>query len=507
VHPLLGSVAAQRRTHKMCLICDRQTYKIRRKRSSGPSVLRAVRMALRPRMLFRSRNHENAMRKQLTILAFAYVYPPDAGSGTFRSLYFANQWAKGSDSVIVVTARERDFSADALIDKRLLGQVDPSIAIERARVFRPHDWLLSVRNRLSKRALSPQVVASRVDDGRQDSASEHGILRKLKNWTSSLLMFPDSHSGWILDATRLGRRIARTRAADCIYATGGPWSGILAATFVHKLTKLPLILDFRDPWASNPNLGEGASSVRRTHARCESYCIRSASRIITNTEELRLDFVARYPDLEPSRFVCITNGFEEFAALEPPQEGRFTLVHAGALYLSRNPQHFLQALAEAVHDNHIPRNRLLVQFVGGIPREDPRIAALLDQLGEVVEIIPRLPHSEALDLQKKASALLLFQAGFPLQVPRKLFEYFSLRRPILAVTEASSATARILKDVGMEYCAEDTVGQIKETLLKLYRAWEAGRMLGTNEERLQAYSNRRLAMRLRDEMAAAVGRS
>jgi hypothetical protein len=458
-------------------------------------------------MLFRSRNHENAMRKQLTILAFAYVYPPDAGSGTFRSLYFANQWAQGSDSVIVITAKEQDFSADALIDKRLLGQVHPSISIVRARVFRPHDWLLSLRNRLSKAAPSSKGVASRVDDARPNSASERGILQKLKDWTSSLLMFPDSHSGWILDATRLGRRIARTRAADCIYATGGPWSGILAATLVHKLTKLPLILDFRDPWASNPNLGEGASSIRRKHARCESYCIRSASRIITNTEELRQDFVARYPDLDPSRFVCITNGFEEFAALEPPPEGRFTLVHAGALYLSRNPQHFLQALADAVHDNHIPRDRLLVQFVGGIPEEDPRIAALLSQLSGAVEIMPRLPHSDALELQKKASALLLFQAGFSLQVPRKLFEYFALRRPIMAVTEADSATARILKDVGMEYRAEDTVEQIKEALLKLYRDWEAGRVLGANEERLQAYSNRRLAMRLKDEMAAAVGRS
>ncbi len=467
-----------------------------------------VQMALGLRMSFRYRNHENAMRKQLTILAFAYVYPPDAGSGTFRSLYFANQWAQSSDSVIVITAKERDFSADALIDERLLSHVHPGISIERARVFRPHDWLLSVRNRLRGPAPTSEGNGSRPqDEPVQDAPRERGLLHKLKNSISSLLMFPDSHSGWIPDATRLGRRIARTRAADCIYATGGPWSGILAATLVHKLTKLPLILDFRDPWASNPNLGVEASSIRRTHARCESYCIRSASRIITNTEELRRDFVTRYPDIDPSRFVCITNGFEELPALDPPQGDRFRLVHAGALYLSRNPQHFLQALSEAVHENLISKDRLLVQFVGGVPREDPNIAALLDQLGPVVEIFPRLPHSEALELQKNASALLLFQAGFPLQVPRKLFEYLSLRRPIMAVTEAGSATARILQDVGMEYSTEDTVGQIKETLVQLYRDWEAGRVLGASEERLQAYSNRSLAARLRDEMAAAVARS
>jgi glycosyltransferase involved in cell wall biosynthesis len=458
-------------------------------------------------MLFRSRNHENAMRKQLTILAFAYVYPPDAGSGTFRSLYFTNQWAQEGDSVIVVTARKDDFSADALVDERLCGQVHPRISIERARVFRPHDRLLAWRDRLRSRGHSVERKASHVKDAQRAAIPQDGLLHKLKNAVSSLLLFPDSHSGWIPHATRMARRIVRARAVDCIYATGGPWSGMLAATLVHKSSKLPLVLDFRDPWASNPNLGEERAFIRRAHTRCESFCVRSASRVITNTEDLRRDFIARYPELDPSTFVCITNGFEELPPFEPPSTERFTLVHAGALYLSRNPQRFLQALVDAVRENLIARERLLAQFVGGVPEEDPQVSALLAQLGSAVEIIPRLPHSEALELQKKASALLLFQAGFPLQVPRKMYEYFSLRRPILAITEENSATGRILRDVGMAYSAEDTVEQIKEALLKLYRDWANGCALGANEERLQAYSNRRLAARLRDEMAAAVGRS
>jgi glycosyltransferase involved in cell wall biosynthesis len=451
--------------------------------------------------------HFGHMDHQLSILAIAYVFPPDAGSGTFRTLYFTNAWANSGNNVTVVTVRERDFQSTALVDAKLCEQIAPSIQVVRAAARRPLDMLIKLRDKMRGRKM--QTAATRLQPSSTAACETRrtSVGSVVNDAVSSVLTFPDAHSGWILDAVRSAKKVMRNQHVDCIYASGGPWSGILAATLLHKLTKVPLVLDFRDPWASNPNLGEGRPFIRRAHARCESFCVNSASRVITNTEELRQDFIARYPQLDPATFVCITNGFEELPPFEAAANTRFTVVHAGALYLSRNPQRFLQALTDAAREELIPRERILVQFVGGVPDEDPQIASLIAQLGSTVEVIPRLPHSQALEMQKNASALLLFQAGFPLQVPRKLYEYFSLRRPILAVTEANSATARILRDVGMEYLAEDSVEQIKEALLKLYRDWDAGRMLAANEERLQAYSNRRLAMRLRDEMAAAVGRS
>ncbi|MDY0067139.1 MAG: glycosyltransferase [Steroidobacteraceae bacterium] len=445
------------------------------------------------------------MKSSLGILAYAYVFPPDAGSGTYRTLHFVNRWARRGDSVTVITVRLEDFSATATVDHDLCRSVEPQIRVVRARAFRPLQALIKLRNRgVRNRAGAYPASALKA----VNSPSERtGLLGRGRRAIAAVIEFafgfPDEHSGWIPSAVRLGMRLSKTQAFDCIYASGGPWSTLLAATITHKLTGLPLILDFRDPWASNPNYQKRSPALRRLHARVESYCVAAARRIILNTESLREDFVLRYPHIDLDRFICITNGFEEIPSTEPEDSGKLTIVHAGTLYLSRNPGRFLQALLELIEANHIPPDDIRVRFIGGMA-QDPHLDRIIARLGEVVEILPRLPHAEALRHQQRASALLLFQAGLPLQVPRKLYEYFALGRAIVAITDAGSATDRILRDVGASYVSEDDVTGIKEVLLRLYSDWNAGQPVLMDQERLQNYSNRRLAERLRSELSAAL---
>lgn len=442
----------------------------------------------------------------LSILVYAYVFPPDAGSGTFRTLYFANRWARTGDAVTVITVRETDFEATATVDTDLCGTIETGIKVVRTRAYRPLDRLISIRAIFSgKRSLAVPQSSTIAESSVQPSPRPQATLwRRLLDLVSAVLTFPDQHSGWILGAVLKGRKLARQQHFDCIYASGGPWSGLAAATLLHRLTGIPLVLDFRDPWGSSPNFKEGDPWLRRMHERLEGFCVRRAQRIITNTEELRSDFILRYPSLGQQRFVCVTNGFEELMPVEsPPGRRCFTLVHAGALYLSRNPLHFLQAYAELLEEKHIAREHAHLCFIGGLPIENPAIAAVLQRLGTTIEVLPRLPHAQALQLQCSASALLLFQPGLPLQVPRKLYEYLSLRLPILAITEPTSATAHILADLQIHYTAADEVEPIKRVLLQLYRDWIDGTVSGAPEDRLQKYSNHHLADKLRREMLEA----
>src|SRR6185312_11070079 len=100
------------------------------------------------------------MARRMNILVLAYVFPPDAGSGTYRTLYFANHWARSGDAVTVVTVREQDFQADALVDRALLGRIDPAIAVVRAKATRPLQAMLALRNRLSRRSGHPLADGS-----------------------------------------------------------------------------------------------------------------------------------------------------------------------------------------------------------------------------------------------------------------------------------------------------------------------------------------------------------
>jgi glycosyltransferase involved in cell wall biosynthesis len=441
------------------------------------------------------------MNRSLRILVFAYVYPPDAGSGTFRTLYFTNHWAAAGDAVTVVTVDPSSFLADALVDEQLCERIAPAVTVVRAKARRPLQRLLELRNRFRGTSAEPEPSGA---DEQPIEVRSRSAFTQLKDGLTAMVGFPDAHNGWIPDALRQGARIVRAEKPDCIYASGGPWSGLVAATLLHRRTGIPLVIDFRDPWSSNPNLTKHGTMARAAHRRLEAFCVKRARRVITNTDELRRDFVARYEGAPAGKFVCITNGFEEARPTTRVRNEIFTLVHAGALYLSRNPKNFLKALAQLAQRGSIARDRFCVHFVGGLESADEETKVILDALTAIVRVTPRVSHEHALALQREATGLLLFQSGFPLQVPRKLYEYLSLELPILTVTEPDSATARILDDVSSTYTTADNVDEIARAVLKLYRDWQADKLKLADSSKLGSYSNRHLANKLRGELLASL---
>lgn len=443
------------------------------------------------------------MREKLNILVFAYVFPPDAGSGTYRTLYFANQWAKQGDRVIILSVKEKCFLETALIDYELCKDVHPAINMVRASVSRPLKRLIAIKNtfrKLGKRNHQKPAYPINSAHDSQSMAGSRGVFGFFKDTLTDLLSCPDEHSGWIFDAVRRSMQIARSTRIDCIYATGGPWSAFLAALVLHKLKKIPLVLDFRDPWASNPNIVLKSLLSQLIQKKMEAVCVTAASAIITNTEDLRRDFIERYKNIPPSRFVTITNGFEEVLPNHHTDSDRFSIVHAGALYQPRDPFPFLQAVCEVIEKGLIPAGVLHVHLIGWEPgaSEMMKLEPYLKALGRILEVTPRVTHGAALTLQQRASVLLLIQTGFPLQIPRKLYEYLALERPILCIAEAGSATARLVADLQTGAVIDNDVEQIKRTICQFYDDWRSGKAFVRNQEKIQHYSNRYLANQLRE---------
>jgi hypothetical protein len=448
------------------------------------------------------------MHDRLSILVFAYVFPPDAGSGTFRTLHFTNRWAGLGDNVTVVTVAGECILPDALMDHGLLAQVHPEVQVVRAKASRPLQVLLRLQRMLRRKPKAStkgaSVATAITTAGRPGHA--RNIVQCVKDTITDLFSCPDEHVGWVPDAVRQANRIARKRHFDCMYATGGPWSAMLAGTIVSRMRRIPLVLDFRDPWISNPNMRARSPLSRWIQKRLESMCIRASSLVVANTEELRADFIRRYPHMRQDRFITVTNGFEVLPRCESAPGDRFAIVHAGALYQSRNPSNFIQALIQLLEVGALPATAVRVQLIGGISITDPAIEHLLrtEVLSGVLEIMPRVPHVDAVRLQQRASVLMLIQTGFPLQVPRKLYEYLSLGRPVLAIAEPEGATARMIRELNAGYVAADEIEAIKRAVLSLYAGWKRGVPCTVNAERVHSYRNDHLAMQLRDSMRAVL---
>jgi glycosyltransferase involved in cell wall biosynthesis len=255
-----------------------------------------------------------------------------------------------------------------------------------------------------------------------------------------LFCMPDAQRSWVGRAVRAGMK---GDAPDLVYATGGPWSALLAGRRLARRFGVPFVADFRDPWTRNPFRTYAPLALERSR-RLERTVCRAAAIVIANTTELCDQFVADYPDMS-GRFVTIPNGFDGprgedvGPGVHEPAAGSsdaFELWHFGSVYGKRNPFALLTAVCRLADRGRLHPGVFRIRFVGAweLDESDPssRLARRLEQLGVVVRE-DAVPHEACLALMQRASSLLVLQPDSPLQVPGKIYEYLAARRPLVLI--------------------------------------------------------------------------
>jgi glycosyltransferase involved in cell wall biosynthesis len=376
------------------------------------------------------------------VLIVSYQYPPEGGSsGVLRTLKYSRYLPRHGWTPHVLTLRESFYPVR---DESLRSQIPPEAVVHRT------FGLDSARHlSLGGRYLAATTV-------------------------------PDRYVGWVPFAVAAGWNAVRRWGIDAIYSTSPPPSTHLIAGALHRLTGLPWIADFRDPWIEEGQHPRPGSLRYRVEKRMEGDVLRGATRVVATTPRLRAELSGRYPSIDPGKFRVITNGYDEsdFSALAPVGPApRFELVHAGLVTPEfRDPAPFLESVAALVADPDVDRSTVRVTFLGGGPfleserfrrtLEDPRLAGL-------VEVAGRVPHGEALAIQHRAAVLVLLQASEDTKtlIPAKAFEYIRLGRPILSLTPPG-ATTEILEGLPLcEVANPDEPQALRAALRRLYRAW------------------------------------
>lgn len=437
----------------------------------------------------------------MKVLFIAYYFPPDSSSGSFRPLFFINNFVEMGIDVCILTARVEDYLAEQVKDRKLLGKVHDRVKITRCSVLRPREMVIDFKNKILRRKkLSSPASEVSVPQSHALKRSDGSWWQSIKDVVTDLLAMPDPHIGWLPDCFRKGRKEFMKEKYDIIIATGSPWTGFIAGVLLKKSLSLPLCLDFRDPWVSNPKMDEYSRLARFLAKRIEKYAVTNADCIIANTSRLKDDFLKRYPDVcRDKRVDIITNGFEKYLPIDKRQKkGALTIAHTGELYFSRNPLPLLKAVDNLIKKDLILADEISLQFVGGMQTEDNKMNDLLNStaLKKVVHIVERVPYNEVSYYIENADMLLLIQPELPLQIPRKLYEYMSARKPIFCITEPGSSTAKIVRDNKLGKTCDNTVGQIEENLLDIYMEWKKGGLEPIVDFRCDSYLNKNLAEKL-----------
>jgi glycosyltransferase involved in cell wall biosynthesis len=152
--------------------------------------------------------------------------------------------------------------------------------------------------------------------------------------------------------------------------------------------------------------------------------------------------------------IIISQGFdaEDFPPTNTEKHARpvkMKIAHAGTFYAERNPVIMLRALANVLQANPKIRGRIEANFVGNAREEDRQLVKKLD-LQNTVHFLGYLPHRECIK-HLAESDVLWFVIDNDYQTPGKLYEYFGLRKPLIA-SLIDGYTKQVIKESGAAIC-------------------------------------------------------
>lgn len=265
--------------------------------------------------------------------------------------------------------------------------------------------------------------------------------REAANWARENIFIPDDRIVWALSTIYAALRLVKKHDVKLIYSTSPPHSIHLAALLLKKITGLPWVSDFRDPWTKNYLFKPRNRWVKSAHELMERKVFENSDRIICITELIKEEY-REDSDIDPKRFVAIYNGYDpdDFPeantrkADSVASRNRLVISHSGSLYSGNYPETFLSALARLLKDEPVLRKRMLFRFLGVM--EEGMERRIKELLGENALFLGYLSHREAIEAVIRSDCNLIalpMDGKLSYHVAGKVFEYMASGRPILAV--------------------------------------------------------------------------
>lgn len=410
------------------------------------------------------------------ILYLAYSYPPDSRSGTFRSLHFANELAiNGKYKPIVLTVDPSCYENDVSFDDELLSKVDGGVGIVRTRCFQLRELVIGIKKATTRQG--SKRVEKKVEN--TSKILNKGRFSKFKDvFTDEFLSFPDRQAGWLPFVVVSGIRTIKKENIDIVFATGSPWTAFLAGFLLKKICNKPLVIDYRDPWNDNPFYENSKTSRFKKISRAlENIIVKNSDAIVTNTNKFENTLKKRFPDI--SKIFTVYNGYSNNdienigrnSTLDKRNE--FILTHAGALYGHRTIENFLYAIMTLVKID-TKYETIRFQLIG---IDEKTKTSAIKILGEEFAtkycyFSERVSHKECLSRLSESDCLIIFQQGTINQVPRKIFEYMALEKPIIAITDDCGETAQIIKRHSVGIAVSDSANNICSAIKDVFDDYE-----------------------------------
>lgn len=371
------------------------------------------------------------------VLLVSYDFPPVGGGGIQRNVKYLKYLSRKNWITSVLTVKERDYY---VFDYTLLDEIKET-KIFRANSIDPLSISYKLKNILKNKKGKTTQESGKIDE----SAWYVSVYRFIKNW----FLIPDSYGGWVPFAYKKGKDILKKEKINVILITFPCPSNALVGYLLHRKSKVPFVIDFRDAWLDDPYAEFTWWLHRKVHTYLENKVVSAASRVIVYGEPLKIILESKYPQLK-GKISIITNGYdpEDFEAIQPikKQDKKVRIVYSGSVYVDRRETFkcFVTAVS-MLSEYH--KNKVEVIFVGDILKWAYEFVEQ-NKVENIIKFTGYKTHSESLNYLASADAALLFlKKGDFVAYTGKIFEYIGIGLPVMACVESEGACAKLLESI------------------------------------------------------------
>jgi hypothetical protein len=267
-------------------------------------------------------------------------------------------------------------------------------------------------------------------------------------------------------------RLLETQPIGVVLITGSPFYPMLFAPLIKRRFRVPVVLDFQDPWVSawgsDQSLLSKAGVVHKLAAVLEPRALRGSDFVISVSDIQNNELAARYPWFDRSRMAGIPIGGDpdDFAVLRSALvadesnylEPLFThLTYVGTFLPRAGPlvRTLFRSFARLRAAEPALAARLRLNFIGTSNQPKDNQCYCVRPLAEaegvadaVCEIPQRLPYMQALGILARSDGVLLIGSDEPHYTASKIYPALMSGRPFLSLFHRASSAHAILAAAG-----------------------------------------------------------
>ena len=431
-------------------------------------------------------------------LVIAHDFPPFAGGGVMRIHKFVKYLPEFGITPIVVTIKENYYDSK---DLSLFNEYSQTPEIYRTRTIN----IKSVYNFFKRKK---NLNSNNINE--IYGVDKSSLFSKFLDNASSCVLIPDIKILWLPFCLKECSRLIKKYSINTFISTSPPHSTQIAGLLLKKKFRhIRWIADFRDLWTDYDVYTYPFAYFKKIENYMEKKVFSNADKILCATEPVKKSFTDKYIDLNPEKFITLTNGFDpaDFeevnttadAATLNAKSSIFRIVYTGSLNDWRNLDNFTQALRILLDKNLIDKNKIKIKLFGHITHKDS-LTITSRKLSDIFEIHGMQEHRQSLAMLKEADMLLLIigQLEGAEVMTGKIYEYIGARRNIFGIVINNGEAERILKKYSLGYTADTSSPEIiAEIFLKAYNDFFSGLFKHSpDSEVYKVYSRYELARKL-----------